>query len=159
MTIRRARPDEAPVLSDLALRSKAAWGYSAATLARWHDTLTVTTDKIDGQPVWVYESAHAIVGFYALRPLGPAPHDWELDDLWVDPAQQRRGIGAALMRHAIATARSFGAAWLTIDADPNAEPFYVACGAERYDVCAAPIAEDATRVRPQLRIDLAAAGK
>jgi hypothetical protein len=39
---------------------------------------------------------------------------------------------------------------LQIDADPNAEPFYVACGARRVGERPAPIAAQPLRVRPQL---------
>jgi ribosomal protein S18 acetylase RimI-like enzyme len=155
MPIRRARPDEADALTQLASRAKAVWGYPAAALDAWRDALTVTPHKIESRPVWVFEASAGgpVLGFHALRELAPA--DWELDDLWVDPAHQRRGVGSALMRHAVALARALGAHSLSIDADPNAEPFYAACGAVRIGAVPAPIAGDPARVRPQMRIDVA----
>jgi hypothetical protein len=44
----------------------------------------------------------------------------------------------------------------TIDSDPNAEPFYLACGAERTGAIPAPIAGQPARVRPQLVVRIRA---
>lgn len=155
MTIRRARRDEAAALTALAIRAKASWGYSPQALAGWRDALTITPRKIERQPVWVREAPDGtVIGFHALRKLDDGS-GWELDDLWVAPAWQRRGIGTALLRHALEQAGALGARALSIDADPLAEPFYVRCGAVRTGACPAPIPEDPARVRPQLRIDLA----
>lgn len=35
MNLRRARPDEAPLLASIAYAAKAMWGYSPAQLALW----------------------------------------------------------------------------------------------------------------------------
>jgi molybdenum cofactor cytidylyltransferase len=61
-----------------------------------------------------------------------------------------RGIGRALLAHALATAARGGAAEVIVDADPNAESFYLECGAIRRGEVAAPIAGQPNRVRPQL---------
>ena len=67
----------------------------------------------------------------------------------------RHGIGRALLAHAVNTARFAGASSIIIDADPNAEPFYVACGAVRRGIVAAPVVGDPARVRPQLSLRVA----
>lgn len=64
----------------------------------------------------------------------------------------RRGIVRALLAHAVSTARSGGASAIAIDADPSAEPFYLACGARREGVVAAPVSGNPARVRPQLTL-------
>lgn len=43
---------------------------------------------------------------------------------------------------------------ITIDADPNAEAFYLACGVIRVGHVAAPIFADPSRVRPQLSLPI-----
>jgi GNAT superfamily N-acetyltransferase len=92
-----------------------------------------------------------VAGFYTLV---PAPRDWELDNLWVHPRWMAQGIGRALLRHALEAARSGGASRVRVDSDPNAEPFYLACGALRTGSVPAPIPGDPGRARPQLEFDL-----
>lgn len=50
---------------------------------------------------WVYEIDGAVVGFAMCEPLGDALH---LEQLSVDPAHGRRGIGAELVAHVCAVA-------------------------------------------------------
>ena len=80
------------------------------------------------------------------------PQTWELTHLWVVPSMMRQGIGRALLAHAMLSAREGGASTIAIDADPNAEPFYLACRARREGVVAAPIIGNPARVRPQLSL-------
>ena len=87
------------------------------------------------------------MGFYSLRPSQSA---WELDNLWVLPKFMHQGIGRALLAHALATAARGGASEITVDADPNAESFYLECGAIKRGEIPAPIAGQPKRVRPQL---------
>ncbi|MBZ0299010.1 MAG: GNAT family N-acetyltransferase [Anaerolineae bacterium] len=130
MVIRRACPDEAPLLSDLALRSKAYWGYSAEFIAACRDDLTLSEAFIRETEVFVSEdSAGKIAGFYALDRKADGIAD--LNDLFVDPASIGGGHGRALFEHAIQLARSQGCREMRIDSDPFAEPFYQKMGAER----------------------------
>jgi len=147
MDIRRAHESEAPILSALALEAKEHWGYSPHDIAHWRPNLVISAREVDAQPTFVAAIEKVRVGFYSLV---PAPQTWELNHLWVSPQFQRRGLGRALLTHAKDTARAGGAASIAIDADPNAEPFYVKCGAIRQGVVAAPIADDPGRCRPQL---------
>lgn len=152
MRIRRARLDEASALSKLALEAKSHWQYSVATLERWSRDLTVTADAIDRNPTFVAEDGALLLGFYMLSTDDGCV---QLEHLWVSPAQMRKGVGTALMKHAVDTIRNLGGTELQIDADPNAEDFYKRCGAVRIGETAAPIAEDPDRVRPILRLSIA----
>lgn len=145
--LRRATAEDAAAMSALALRSKAHWGYSPATIDTWREALHVDPAKLASRHAFVATQGDAIAGFYAITPGG---HAWVLEDLWVDPSHMGQGIGRLLMRHALATAWEGGAQLVTADADPNAEAFYVACGGKRVGAVPAPIEEDAARVRPQL---------
>jgi GNAT superfamily N-acetyltransferase len=64
------------------------------------------------------------VGFYALVGEG-------LEHLWVTPEHMGTGVGRALFEHAVRRAASMGAETLKIEADPNAEGFYLRMGARR----------------------------
>jgi predicted N-acetyltransferase YhbS len=61
----------------------------------------------------------------------------------------RGGIGQQLLHHALHVARRDGAKSVTVDADPNAAPFYLGCGAALAGEVAAPIAGAPARTRPQ----------
>src|SRR5829696_6209193 len=80
--IRRARPAEAGVLSGLALRSKAHWGYDAEFLAACQDDLTLSEEDIAMSVVYVFDGVDAPAGFYrlVLKDDGVA----ELDALFVE---------------------------------------------------------------------------
>jgi GNAT superfamily N-acetyltransferase len=147
MHIRQAVAGDAEELSALALRAKAHWGYADTQLEEWRPVLEVSGEAVLARPTFVAEFNRRIVGFYSIMPSAVA---WELDNLWVEPEHMRHGFGRALVLHAVQTAALGGASSIHIDADPNAELFYVACGAARIGEVAAPIAGQPNRIRPQL---------
>ncbi|WP_328990949.1 GNAT family N-acetyltransferase [Kribbella sp. NBC_01245] len=144
MVIRAARPDEAEVLSALAVRSKGHWGYDEAFLASCRVELAVRPEQCDGVHLQV-AAAPDLRGFYLLEP-------GELSALFVDPAAIGQGVGSALLAHAVATARDLGWHELTIDSDPYAEPFYLHHGARRVDTT--PSNSIPGRLLPQLLLRL-----
>ena len=77
----------------------------------------------------------------------------EVELLFVDPSAMGQGAGRALWRHAVDAARGGGATALWILADPGAEPFYRAMGAET--VGRAPSDAIPGRTLPRMRADLA----
>ena len=147
MHIRPAQGREAEALTAVALEAKAHWGYPAGTIESWKQELTISAQAIVTRPTCVAVIGDEIVGFYSLSPSRDA---WKLDDLWVLPRFMDRGIGRALVAHALETAARGGASSVTVDADPNAESFYLACGAARCGEVPAPIPGEPGRVRPQL---------
>ena len=147
--IRRARASEAPELTELSLRSKALWGYDAAFLARCRIAMQVKEANVETQPHYVAEIDGRMAGFYGFEAL---PDGVGLDYMFVDPEFVGRGVGRALMDHAVALARDLGHASLTIVADPNAEGFYRRLGAQRVGSQASDVGPD--RQLPVLRIAL-----
>ncbi|APV50445.1 hypothetical protein BWI17_12510 [Betaproteobacteria bacterium GR16-43] len=151
LTLRRATAADAELLSLLALRSKAHWGYAESTMESWRDALRIEADALERHVGYVALQGEAMVGFYVLAPGARA---WVLEHLWVDPPCMRRGFGRAMVHHAIETARRGGAHAVLVDSDPNARAFYLACGAVLDGEVAAPIPGDPRRVRPQLRFSV-----
>ena len=148
--IRKAAASEAEALSALALEAKAHWGYSREAIDSWRDQLRISSENVEAKPTYVGAIDGVIVGFYSLAPSG---HSWELDNLWVAPRFMHRGVGRALLDHAVEVAFRGGASSVIVDADPNAEAFYLACGAMRRGEVPAPIPGQPDRVRPQLAFD------
>ncbi|MDE2149689.1 MAG: GNAT family N-acetyltransferase [Gammaproteobacteria bacterium] len=147
MRIRPALEGEASVLSSIAWEAKAFWPYSASQLAAWREELTISARCIAVRPTWVAEIGSRIVGFFVLA---PSSATWVLEHCWVLPVGRGRGVGRALLAQALSLAAAGGATALSIDSDPYAEPFYLACGARRVGLVAAPVAGSPGRSRPQL---------
>ena len=150
ITIRRAKPDEAGLLTELALRSKAYWGYDAAFMARCRAALTVDPDEMRRQPYYVAERDGRILGFYGFEPEGDAIG---LSRFFIEPDEIGGGVGRALMEHAKASARRAGHRTLIAIADPNAARFYEKLGGR--PAGSAPSEIDPSRPLPILRFDLA----
>jgi len=126
---RRARPADASILSALALRSKAHWGYDAGFLAACRDDLTLSADDVATSMVYVCDGVNDPLGFYrlVLQDDGVA----ELDALFVEPAAMGQGVGKRLWGHAVAAAAKLGCSEIVLQSDPQAEGFYLAMGAQR----------------------------
>ena len=137
-------------MSAIAHAAKAHWGYPAHWMERWREQLTITPEFISAHETFMAQVDRKIVGFYALL---KTPESWRLEHLWVVPEQMGRGIGRSLFRGAAARAAAGGALCLTIEADPNAEPFYKHMGAARAGVIRSEI-DGRVRELPILRFDL-----
>ena len=124
LALRTARPDDAAALTELALRSKASWGYDAAFMAACTEELTIPPGRC-GPRLVVAERAGVLVGYAELAGDPPAV---ELLGLFVEPAAQGGGIGRVLFDDAVQRARALGATTLFWDADPYAEEIYARLG-------------------------------
>lgn len=127
ISTRPARPDDAALLTDLTIRSKAHWGYDEAFMAAARPELTVDPDTIDDGYV-VLEIDGQLVGFYNLRRRDG--HAW-LEDLFIDPEWIGHGLGRFAWEHLTDRTRGMGLVAVRLASDPNAEPFYRAMGAVR----------------------------
>jgi N-acetylglutamate synthase-like GNAT family acetyltransferase len=126
--IRRAHPSEADALTDLAIRSKAHWGYGEEFMAAAGAELIFHEADLERMFFIVVEREGAPVGFAALDLDASEPL---LDALFVEPEWIGSGLGGALLAAACTVARKRGVEALEIVSDPNAEPFYRRHGAER----------------------------
>jgi GNAT superfamily N-acetyltransferase len=143
--IRRAVVEDAAPLTDLALRSKAVWGYGAAFMNACRVELTISGESIRRRPTFLLEDRGRLAGFYQLRLSGPSA---EVAQFFIAPEALRSGLGRRLWRHLERTARNAGADRLEVDSDPNAEGFYLAMGMTRRGE--APSGSIAERLLPHL---------
>ena len=128
-TMREAYPDESEFLSQLALRSKAYWGYSNEFLEFCREELTVEASRLrdDSYQCFVAEKSNVIIGFYTLSFV--SDDACELEALFVEPEHIGQGVGRMLLTHATRLLSRRGVRRLTIQGDPNATRFYLAAGA------------------------------
>jgi GNAT superfamily N-acetyltransferase len=123
LLVRLARSSEAAALTKLAMTAKASWGYSDAFMQACRAKLTITPAKMATWIVWVAQLDATICGMIALNIAG-SKGDAELEDFFVHPSYQGRGIGRALMSTVLRTCQARSVRVLRVDADPNAEQIY-----------------------------------
>lgn len=148
--IRLARPVEGEILSALALRSKAYWGYDAAFMAACANELTLSAEQIQQNRTYVLEEKGRVLGFYMLE--SPTGKEIELEYLFVEPDVIRQGYGRQLMCHAKEKALELGYQAILIQGDPNAASFYHAMGGEK--ISNRQSASICDRKLPMFKIDL-----
>lgn len=147
--IRRAQPYESALLTALTQRSKAYWGYDESFMRAHQGGLSVTAEYLAAHIAHIIEHEGKVAGFYALEHLDR--DRVELGYLFVEPAYIGRGLGRALMGHAVATARARGYRHIRIVSDPHADGFYRRMGAVLWGEWQSPII--AGRRLPVLQID------
>ena len=121
--IRPAKLDEADLLTELALRSKAHWGYDASFMETCRNLkqLHVKPELIEAGGVFVADHEGRLAGVYTLIPMDEATLD--IDMLFVEPQFIGKGIGKALFTHICMAARATSAKRLIVESDPNAQGF------------------------------------
>ncbi|MEL7084008.1 MAG: GNAT family N-acetyltransferase [Cyanobacteria bacterium J06597_1] len=131
--LRPATVDEAGLLSSLALRSKAYWGYSTTFVEACATELQVDRHHLTGSlfRCTVAELEQEIAGYYVLEKCSLS--EWELDAFFIDPPHIAQGIGCQLIEHAKSTAASLGGSRILIQSDPNAAGFYRKAGGRLLD--------------------------
>lgn len=153
MTIRPAAPSEAEALTALMLAGKRHWGYPEAWLEAWRGLLLITPEYVAANSVWCAEdSTGRVAGFYALERDGG---QYRLESLFLETSLIGCGLGRRLFEHAVRTAAALGATELLIEADPNAEGFYLRMGALRVGETVSRLT-GTERIVPQLRYALPA---
>jgi N-acetylglutamate synthase-like GNAT family acetyltransferase len=147
---RRARPDEADHLTALAHAAKRHWGYPESWIAHWKSDLTITSEFISTNEVFVALAGKDIIGCSALV-LGDSIA--ELEHMWIKPEYMGKGVGRELLAQVTNRAANLDLRELEISADPNAEGFYRHMGAVRIGEIQSEI-EGQPRVLPRMKLEL-----
>ncbi|MDC2889359.1 GNAT family N-acetyltransferase [Psychrosphaera algicola] len=127
-SVRNAKLVEASVLTNIALKSKAHWGYDQQFMADCVEELSQSKEKL-ARENFVYRVAEfdgQVVGFSILE--NTHLRDISLDALFIDPEFIGFGIGKQLFCDVVEQAKSYRAESITVQSDPNAEGFYLAMG-------------------------------
>ncbi len=148
--IRRAKPDEATALTEIAHAAKRHWGYPEGWIEHWKDDLTITPDFIATHEMYVAIIGKEIAGCCALVLRDSLA---ELEHMWIQPAHMGNGVGRALFNQVVERAGIHDAKVVELSADPNAEGFYERMGAKRIGEVRSEI-EGQPRVLPRMRLTL-----
>ncbi|MFL6169814.1 MAG: GNAT family N-acetyltransferase [Ornithinibacter sp.] len=145
MHLRTAVADDLPVLRDIFRRASLGNPGDAEMLLAHPEVLVLPdTAVLAGRTRVAVLGDGTVAGFATVLGDGPVR---EVEDLFVDPEAQRRGIGAALVADAVSRARSDGATRLEVSGNPHAARFYAQVGFER-------VGEVATELGPGIRMHL-----
>ena len=147
--IRRALPDEADALTQIALSAKRHWGYPARWMEIWTPQLTFSLHYFQKNESWVAAVDHPIA-FYTLQVRDG--NAW-IENLWVLPEQMGQGVGKQLFLHATSRSLELGYKILQLEADPNAVGFYEKMGMYKIGKRHSQI-EGQPRSLPIMEIDL-----
>ena len=147
--IRKAKSEQAEVLTAIAHAAKRHWGYPESWIVQWKTDLTISPDFILNHEVFVACVGDKIVGCFALVLSESAA---EIEHMWIDPARMGCGIGRALFMHATKRARELHVSALELSADPHAEKFYERMGARRIGEIRADM-EGQPRFLPRMKIE------
>lgn len=124
--IRRARPEEAEILSALAVESEAYWGYPPQYMERFKTIYRVTAGFIGENPVYLLLEEGRVQGFYGLLLGNGEP---ALEYFYIARERIGRGYGTLLWKHLVEKCRELGIRELVIIAAPEAAGFYKRMGA------------------------------
>lgn len=125
LQIRPANPEEAHILTQIALAAKRHWGYPERWIEIWTPLLTFDADYFKANESWVAVQEGKPVAFYTLL---EANGTASIENLWVLPEFMGQGIGRRLFLHATYLVRQRGYKSIQLEADPNAVPFYEKMG-------------------------------
>jgi len=137
MLIRKAMAEDSDLLSELAYKSKAYWGYSEEFLQKCKDDLTVTKEFIERNPVYLMESDNEIVAFYSF-----SLNEQKLESLFIDPNYIGKGLGRIIWEDLLYKAKTLKLKEFTLDSEPNAEGFYLKMGAENIGLTTSTVFPD-----------------
>jgi GNAT superfamily N-acetyltransferase len=130
ISIRRAKPGEADVLSQIAIAAKRHWIYPEHWMELWIPQLTFGPEYFEENESWVAELEGETIAFYTLQ--DRAGNAW-LENIWVLPKYMGHGVGKELFLHLLSRARELEYKTLQLEAEPNAVGFYEKMGMRKVD--------------------------
>lgn len=124
--IRKAETIEAEILTGIAIRSEAYWGYDADFMETFKTQYSVTEKFIRENPTFVIEEDGDIIGFYSIM---GEDKEVELEYLYVEPSYIGKGYGKLLWNHMVDTFKNQGINQIVLVTSPQAKDFYIKMGA------------------------------
>jgi GNAT superfamily N-acetyltransferase len=144
----KATPDLHLILSEITFDGKAFWGFSEAILNIWREELTITEKYILENETYTLLINDQIVGYYSFLKLSETL--WKLDNLFLFQKFIGKGYGKFLMEDFLKRSKISGIKSLILDAEPNAEKFYLKFGFKVYELKESKIIG---RFLPKMRLD------
>lgn len=113
---------DAEILTQIALESKAYWGYTNDQIESWREDLTITSERISNWEFYKFIIDDKIVGFSGISFV--TEEQSVLEFLFISPEFMGRKIGLQLLDHAVHRAKQKKCTSMIVLSDPNAQSFY-----------------------------------
>ncbi len=127
LNIRRATACDWQLLSDIAYKSEAYWGYDSDYMEKFKSMYQVTEEFISHNETYVIEDHCSVFGFYGLL---VNDKESSLEYFFIEPQSIGKGYGKILWNHLVdITCKSLGIYELVIVTSPQAKDFYIKLGA------------------------------
>lgn len=126
MNITKADNTDADKLTALTIRSKSYWDYGTEQIEKWRNVLTITTEYIENNEVYLLIDNGQLIGYYSF--FKESEKAIKLDNLFVDPPFIGKGYGKKLMDDFYLRIKKAGYEKIVLDSDPHAEEFYKKLG-------------------------------
>lgn len=146
MNLRKALDEEAEILSNVAIKSKAYWDYNEEFIDGCMEDLTISVEYIQKNYVYIFEDDDGIIGFFAFE----RSEQDRLDFLYILPKFIGKGFGKVMWENIIREAKELGIKTFTIDSDPHAKGYYEKMGATQIGETPSTVYKD--RVLPLMRV-------
>ncbi|AET69898.1 putative acetyltransferase [Desulfosporosinus orientis DSM 765] len=138
ITIRPARDNENDALTNISFTSKNYWNYPQEYFDVWRRELTITSDYINTNIVFVAEVDEIVAGYFSIAEVKEdfftgqvmIKKGFWLEHLFILPEFIGQGIGTDLMFKAKNICAQMKIDRLYIFSDPNAKGFYDKLGAK-----------------------------
>ena len=114
-------------LTEIAIESKAHWGYTTEQIDSWREDLTVSLERFQKWEVYKFVAKDEIAGFYCLN-LHAGDDISCLEFLFVLPKFIGKAIGSQLLEHAFQESVQQKKLKMQVLSDPNAASFYAKYG-------------------------------
>jgi GNAT superfamily N-acetyltransferase len=123
----KAVAEDLPRLTEIAIESKAYWGYTPEQIESWREDLTVSLERFQKWDICKFVVNDDIAGFYCLN-----LHEGDgvscLEFLFILPKFIGKAIGSQLLQHAFQKSKEEKKYTMKVLSDPNAASFYAKYG-------------------------------
>lgn len=126
VNIREAKLDEVEILTNLAARSEAYWGFDNEYMNKFKVMYRVTKEFININSTFVMEEDNRIIGFYSIL---FEDNKNSLEYFFIEPEFIGKGYGKLLWNHMITIGTRLGIKQIEIVTSPEAKEFYIKMGA------------------------------
>ncbi len=126
VNLRSARADEYDILTDIATKSEAYWGYDSDYMNKFRSIYNVSEEFINNNPTIIIEKDDDIVGFYGVI---NDSSEVSLEYFFIEPKYIGNGYGKLLWNYLIRDCKNIGIKEFSIITSPQAKEFYIKMGA------------------------------